>query len=100
MDDRSTHSVFTLPSAMTIDSIEALCAQLKQLECTPPRLTLDAASTEIITTPGVQLLLALAKTLATRGIDLAVTGPRPSFTRTFDQLGLSAQFTQWEVTND
>ena len=89
---------FSLPAAMTIDTVEALATELKQLDLKPLALVLDASHTEIITTPGIQLLLALSKMLESRGIALGVHEPKAMFVQTFEQIGLATQFSQWEAS--
>jgi anti-anti-sigma regulatory factor len=91
---------FALPSALTIETVEGLAAELAEVDFKAPRATLNASRTETITTPGIQLLIALAKTLEARGIALAITAANPSVMHTFAQLGLAALFSQWEVLSD
>lgn len=92
--------VFTLPSAVTIQNIEEVAQQLKALQLAQGEmLVLDAMQTEIITTPGIQLILALSKTLEQNGNSLAIMKPRESFNQSFDALGLASQLSQWEESN-
>lgn len=89
------HTAFALPAAMTIAAMEDVCAELKKLEPTPPALVLDAAATEILTTPGAQLLLSLAKRLEAGGVALSIINANATFFQALGQLGLSAQGDQW-----
>lgn len=93
-------NVFTLPSAMTIETVESVSDNLKQMRIQPPTLVLNAAQTEILTTPGIQLLLSLAKTLQEQGIALVLTEPRAIFAQSFEQLGLAKQYASWEAKHD
>ena len=77
---------YTLPSSMTI---EAQAAELKQLSIREKtRLTIDASQLEAITTPGIQLLLSLEKTLATFDGELVISNSKPNIHLTFATLGL------------
>ena len=90
-------SNYSLPTAMTIETVEAVVADLKQLSVQSSTLTLDASETEIITTAGAQVLLSFAKALEVKGANLAVKNARPSFSHTFLQLGLAHHFLKWEA---
>ncbi len=97
-DGKCVQTALPLPSAMTIETVDALASTLKEKEFAPPVLILDAEQTEIITTPGIQLLLSLAKSLEVRGIGLAITKQRTSFIQAFEQLGLAACLSEWEAS--
>lgn len=80
---------FTLPSVMTIETVESIAAELKQLPLAEKTgLTLDAALVESITTPGLQLIVSLERTLAAQGGTFAIHGQREGFARTFRDAGL------------
>ena len=80
---------FMLPVEMTIETVEAVVADLKPLLCGEEAgLTLDASQVEVITTPGLQLIVALEKTIAARGGKLVVNGKQDGFTRAFAEAGL------------
>ncbi len=90
-------SIIMLPSAMTIATVETLATQLNDLPANSQLVTLDASGTEIITTPGVQLLLSLHKTLTARGSALTVTNASDALAASFEQLGLKSQFSVWRA---
>lgn len=87
----------TLPAALTIATVETLAAEFGKAVSTPPCMTLDASLVETLTTPGVQLLLSLAKSLSHQGIQLRIANARPLMAETFTQLGLTTEFTAWEI---
>lgn len=80
---------YTLPSAMTADSAEALTENLSQLPLSPKtHVALDASQVEHLTTSGVQILTALEKSLRqTEGV-LEITGQPAFFTQALSDLGL------------
>ena len=82
---------FVLPPTMTVENAEALAAELKQLPLAEKTcLTLDAAGVQTITTPGLQLIAALQKTLADQGGTLSITGQPEHFIRAFKDTGLES----------
>ena len=91
------HAVFVLPSSLTIESAEAFAsAILKQgIPGNGEIFTLDASHTEIITTPGVQVILALSKTIAASGGKLSVLNPSETFTRNLETLGFTTELNEW-----
>jgi anti-anti-sigma regulatory factor len=78
-----------LPSAITTQNAATLAETLRALDTTKPQ-TLDATHTEVITTAGVQLLIALQKTLQQSGSALSVKGQGPAFRSAFTDLGFTA----------
>ena len=80
---------FTLPPIMTVETAESFAAELKQLPLAEKtQLTLDAAQVETITTPGLQLIVSLAKTLEAQSGTLTIINPRESFQHAFTDSGL------------
>ena len=80
---------FLLPVEMTIENAEKLTAEFKKvLGDGRVSLTLDASQVENITTPGMQLIAALGKTLQQRGGALVIDGKGAGFTRAFADVGL------------
>ncbi|MDR3449176.1 MAG: STAS domain-containing protein [Alphaproteobacteria bacterium] len=81
---------FALPALMTIETAEIIADGLKELPFPPrTRLTLDAAQVENIATPGLQIILALKKSLAAQGGDVCITGARDALARCFADAGLA-----------
>ena len=85
----SAVKIIPLPASITIDTVEGLLQEFRKHEITPDAsLTLDASQVTAITTPGVQLIVALKKTWEHEGGKIALTGQTPAFTETFQRLGL------------
>lgn len=88
---QGVYKVFVLPSVMTIETVEVLAAELKQLPLSEKTdLVLDASHVESITTPGAQLIASLDKTLSAQGGTLTINGARNSFTRALKDVGLES----------
>ena len=80
---------FVLPIDMTIETVEAVASELKQrVDGGGVNLTLDATQVETITTPGLQLIASVEKTLKARGGKLVINGTREAFMRAFADAGL------------
>lgn len=95
-------TVFALPSSLTIECAEALASSIVK-QGVPDRgetFTLDASHTEIITTPGVQVILALSKTIAASGGKLSILKPSDTFIRNFEILGFTAELNEWRSNHD
>lgn len=89
---------FTLPSTISIDNIESLTRDILALNIeNGDRLTLNASLVEVITSPGVQLLIALDKTLTNKCGKLIVSQPKDAMMATFKSLGLENYLTKWSV---
>ena len=86
---------FILPTALTIETVESVLGNLKTAPLTSGRLIVDAAGVEIITTPGVQIVLALAQSLMQAGGKLTISQPSAAFTQAFATLGLGNKLTEW-----
>ena len=91
---------YTLPAAITIETIESVASGIHALSLSPAsHLTLNAADTETLTTPGAQLLLALDKTLSQGGGRLFLLHAKEPVKETLRTLGLEAQLTTWSNGN-
>ena len=88
---------FSLPAAITIETVNMLHGELKQLlsDESAFSLTVDAAQTEIITTPGIQLLLSLDKALKQSGSRMVLSNAPEIMKKSFQGLGLEAQLGKW-----
>lgn len=76
---------------MNIETAELLAAELKQLPLEEKTsLALDASQVEIITTPGLQLIVSLGKTLEAQGGTLLITGRKQAFDDAFRDAGLES----------
>lgn len=88
----SAAPVFVLPEALTIENVAEVAAGIRALQ--PGKgmvLTIDAAQTDIITTPGVQLLLSLSSAMQGQGGKLLIVRPRESFVLACNALGVASQ---------
>lgn len=80
---------FALPQVVTIESVEALAAELKQLPLAQKTdLILDASQVQNITTPGLQLIISLEKTLSSQGGMLAIRDKSEAFMHALKDAGL------------
>lgn len=80
---------FHLPPCMAIETVESIAADIAKLPLgNMPSLTLDGAKVESITSPGVQILLALHKTFSTTGRKLNIANPSGNLSRALADLGV------------
>lgn len=100
--EQANANILTLPRQLTIETAKAFAAEAhEKLDSMHSakiyRLTLDAAATEVITTPGVQLVIALSRALEALNGSLQISRLRPSFKETFSELGLAGRLIEWEA---
>ena len=89
---------FTLPATISIDNIEVLTKDLLALNIeNGATLILDASQVEVITTPAVQLLVALDKTLTNKCGKLEISQPKDVLMTVFKSLGLENHLTKWSA---
>lgn len=86
---------FKLPSALTIETVEAILGDLRNIPLGAEGVAVDAGTVDSITTPGVQLILALNKSVAQMGGKMKITQPSAVFSQTFQALGLGEQLSEW-----
>lgn len=105
MEQVATHSDgndrITLPATLTIDTVETVTAELadKVKGEAGQVLVLDASALESITTPGVQLLISVHKTLSDAGGQLKVTGGDELLQAVCSQIGLGPLYAMWAGDN-
>ena len=58
-------------------------------------LTLDASSVNRVTTPCVQVILAVAQSCSMASVNFKIISPSEAFARAFDDLGLTNQLNNW-----
>jgi len=93
---------YKLSTALTIDSVEDLAHELKKHLAQNkhnPNLSLDASAVEVITTPGVQMIIALGKLLERHNGALAINNPTEIFIKAFETLGLAQLLQKWGGSN-
>ncbi len=81
---------FTLPPIINIETIEEIAGEFKHLLSSSkiPNLILDASKVENITTAGLQLIVALEKTLSSSGGAFSIKDGSDSFIGAFKDIGL------------
>lgn len=90
-----------LPQSLTIETVESFADQLRQqLDIDVTEVSVDASGVELITTPGVQLLVALGKSLEARNGKLRLINAGSSFFSVFSMLGMDEEVSKWEKVND
>ncbi len=89
-----------LPPVFSIETVEAVASEIAALPLNAgTTLILDASATEILTTPGAQLLLSLDKTLSQIGGTLCLRNAGSDLAATMKILGLDSQFNTWSNAN-
>jgi anti-anti-sigma regulatory factor len=86
-----------LPESMDIASAQELFKTFTGYTKKPADITLDASKVERITTPAIQLILALAKTLEADKHSLSIASPSEQFVAAFEDLGLQDEITAGSV---
>lgn len=87
---------FDLPATLTIDTVESVAANILSLPLAQGKsLVLDASKTEIVTTPGAQLIFAISRTLKDLGGTLTVEQLNAGIAQAFEDLGLGASLAAW-----
>lgn len=92
MSDKINNKSFKLPASVTIADVEAVHSEMLKLS---GDVSIDASSSDSITTPGIQLLISLSKKISSEGGKFTITEPSKSFVQVFETLGLKQQLTQW-----
>ena len=91
---------FALPAALTMESVEAALTTLRTLPLEKSDIfMLNAASNELITTPGIQLVLSAAKTVEAGGGLFLIVQPQAAFIQAFSDLGLGGWLKQREASH-
>lgn len=80
-----------LPAFLTIETADAVHAELQALLAeTSGDVVLDASAVEVMTSPGLQLLVALGKSLGARGNALHLQHTPPSMAHILAEAGAEA----------
>jgi len=96
-DSTNAHTM-ELPSSVTMDVVEELFAEMKQLKLDSfESFTLDASKVTTITTPGVQLIVSLDRSLKEQNVKLSLINPTENFSQTFQLLGLGSTLSGWSI---
>jgi anti-anti-sigma regulatory factor len=85
----SADTAFMLPPLLTMATVRALAERLDAFSDVPDgALTIDASAVQTITTPAVQVLLALIKRMSATGQRPVIKGAPLSFIDAWRDLGL------------
>lgn len=88
-----------LPAMVTIDTVKGILEMLKPaIDASQEDMLLDAGETETVTTPGIQLLLALEQALESKNRRLRLVNVQPALTAEFELSGCSAQLERMKHT--
>lgn len=84
-----------LPSSLTISTIDNFASEVKQLPLQQPMsLSIDGSRVESITTPAMQLIVALEKAVSAAGGTMVFTGKTHMLAQAFHDAGLDAVLQQ------
>lgn len=90
-DDVVADAAHSVPEVLTIETVESLTADLRLLNIPASTcLRLDMSAVQIITTPAIQLLLALAKHCVAQGGALALHSVPDSVKQAFVMTGCNS----------
>lgn len=94
--------IIALPERMDITCASALFDQLHEAEgkCGSTLLLLDVGAVETLTTPCVQLLLAMEKQLVEHGSGMGIENPSLPFTEVMMQLGMETMLQRWSEAGE
>ena len=77
-----------LPPKLSAETVEEVCAEMRESQLARFRtVTLDFSAVDIFTSPGMQLVIALEKSLLEAGGKLAISGVKPSVSAVMRDLG-------------
>ncbi len=94
-ESNSTHC-FSLPESADILEAEAILQQCSEAVEADKTVVIDASKVEKLTTPVVQLLLALEKNLNANSHALLLDKPSDAVVDVFDTLGLGDKIESWK----
>jgi len=101
MSDNEATQSFQLPTTLVIGNIEEIFVQFKQIDFkNSVPFSLDASQVKSITTPGVQLILSLERTLKEHNSNFLLVNASENFKESFRTLGLGNKLESWSAGND
>lgn len=86
---------YSLPESLTMKNVESVAAELRQIGFECAIHGINASATHIITTAGIQLLMALDASLKTAGNGLHLIQAKEELGSSFRSLGLEAVWKTW-----
>lgn len=87
----------TLPPILDIPSSEALRDSIQDALAPGMTLKLDSNQVEQLTTPGIQMLLAVAECAMRREMMFKVANPSEALIEAFKDSGLFSQLMAWDL---
>lgn len=91
---------YLLPETLDISTAEDLLGELKKAAEQSTSITIDGSKAERITTPAIQLLLALEKSFEKADTELHVISPSENLQAAFADLGLKSHLDTWSTANE
>lgn len=86
-----------LPPILNIASSEALRVGVLDVLTPETKLALDSEHVEQLTTPGIQMLLAVADCAARKETAFTITNPSQALIEAFRDAGLFSQLMAWDI---
>lgn len=96
INNNCSNSAFFLADGLAVAKVEELAHGLSILSEQPEGpFVIDASGTRVVSTAGVQWLLALGRELAARGSRLVLQQPTTELRESMRLLGLEPQLNEW-----
>lgn len=86
---------YQLPESLSMRSVEAIAAELRDIDLTRANLGINASATRAITTSGIQLLLSYDAMLKSVGSALRLHHAHEELAAPFRLLGLESIWQEW-----
>ena len=98
MEDLSSEHVLTLPAVLDLNNAAGLKTSLRDRFEKDDAIVIDCSEVTRITTPAVQILLSLGKSIGPEGPTPVFLRPSEAFCSAFRDLGLQDQLSSWSTT--
>lgn len=96
----STGTTYSLPEIADIRTIDMLAEHCSQLSLLDDTITIDASHIVRLTTPAMQLLVALSAECEAKETQLHITAPSDACIAAFEEGGLSSVLSGWRTANE
>ena len=81
---------YKLPSILTIEGVEGFAAEIKKFfAASSADIKIDASAVSNITTPAIQIIIAIKKSLLSNNNNLIIADSSDEFNATIGRLGLT-----------
>jgi len=97
VDDSDDAVTITLPSSLDIVVSGDLKEALLYARSMNKKLVLDGSEVDQLSTPAIQLVIAVEQSLTADGIEAVLLNPSAEFASAFDDLGLFSSLMKWKV---